>query len=165
MRFQTLFRKLSGPSRGEPWPSLATSMGPGQNSQVTPPASADKSRSTTRLFASRFSGNNALPYTLKVVAIAECLIRSFVTPGAAPVASSQDRYECRRERKSSPSMPIASPAGRIHPRRAGKTTLFRHTFPKARYILLEDPDIQASVRSDHLPAIHFTTGNPAGTDS
>ena len=34
------------------------------------------------------------------------------------------------------------------PRRAGKTTLFRHTFPKAKYILLEDPDIQARVRSD-----------------
>ena len=34
------------------------------------------------------------------------------------------------------------------PRRAGKTTLFRQTFPKANYILLEDPDIQARVRSD-----------------
>jgi uncharacterized protein len=34
------------------------------------------------------------------------------------------------------------------PRRAGKTTLFRHTFPKAKYILLEDPDIQARVRND-----------------
>lgn len=34
------------------------------------------------------------------------------------------------------------------PRRAGKTTLFRRTFPQARYILLEDPDIQARVRSD-----------------
>src|SRR5271163_521243 len=34
------------------------------------------------------------------------------------------------------------------PRRAGKTTLFRRTFPKAGYILLEDPDIQARVRSD-----------------
>src|SRR5580658_7598406 len=34
------------------------------------------------------------------------------------------------------------------PRRAGKTTLCRRTFPKARYILLEDPDIQARVRSD-----------------
>src|SRR5215831_5611001 len=33
------------------------------------------------------------------------------------------------------------------PRRAGKTTLLRHTF-KARYILLEDPDIQARARSD-----------------
>jgi len=34
------------------------------------------------------------------------------------------------------------------PRRAGKTTLFRHTFPRAKYILLEDPDIQARVRND-----------------
>src|SRR6202030_2678311 len=34
------------------------------------------------------------------------------------------------------------------PRRAGKTTLSRRTFPKAKYILLEDPDIQARVRSD-----------------
>src|ERR1700679_4202327 len=34
------------------------------------------------------------------------------------------------------------------PRRSGKTTLFRRTFPRARYILLEDPDIQARVRSD-----------------
>ena len=33
-------------------------------------------------------------------------------------------------------------------RRAGKTTLFRNTFPKAKYILLEDPDIQARVRND-----------------
>jgi predicted AAA+ superfamily ATPase len=30
----------------------------------------------------------------------------------------------------------------------GKTTLFRHTLPKAKYILLEDPDIQARVRND-----------------
>ena len=34
------------------------------------------------------------------------------------------------------------------PRRAGKTTLCRRTFPKASYILLEDPDIQGRVRSD-----------------
>src|ERR1700679_95045 len=34
------------------------------------------------------------------------------------------------------------------PRRAGKTTLFRRTFPQAKYILLEDPDIQARARSD-----------------
>jgi uncharacterized protein len=34
------------------------------------------------------------------------------------------------------------------PRRAGKTTLFRHMFPKTKYILLEDPDIRARVRSD-----------------
>jgi hypothetical protein len=34
------------------------------------------------------------------------------------------------------------------PRRAGKTTLLRHLFPRAHYVLLEDPDIQARVRSD-----------------
>ena len=34
------------------------------------------------------------------------------------------------------------------PRRAGKTTLLRKVFPNARYVLLEDPDIQARVRSD-----------------
>src|SRR6267154_2289369 len=34
------------------------------------------------------------------------------------------------------------------PRRAGKTTLLRKLFPKARYVLLEDPDIHGRVRSD-----------------
>jgi predicted AAA+ superfamily ATPase len=34
------------------------------------------------------------------------------------------------------------------PRRGGKTTLLRKLFPKAHYVLLEDPDIQARVRSD-----------------
>ena len=34
------------------------------------------------------------------------------------------------------------------PRRAGKTTLLRHLFPRIQYILLEDPDIQARIRSD-----------------
>ena len=34
------------------------------------------------------------------------------------------------------------------PRRAGKTTLLRKLFPDARYVLLEDPDIQARVRND-----------------
>jgi len=34
------------------------------------------------------------------------------------------------------------------PRRAGKTTLLRKLFPKAHYILLEDPDIQGRVRND-----------------
>jgi len=34
------------------------------------------------------------------------------------------------------------------PRRAGKTTLLRHLFPRAHYVVLEDPDIQARVRSD-----------------
>lgn len=36
------------------------------------------------------------------------------------------------------------------PRRAGKTTLLRKLFPKSEYVLLEDPDIQARVRSDPL---------------
>ena len=34
------------------------------------------------------------------------------------------------------------------PRRAGKTTLLRHLFPRASYVLLEDPDIVARVRAD-----------------
>jgi len=34
------------------------------------------------------------------------------------------------------------------PRRTGKTTILRRLFPKAAYVLLEDPDIQARVRSD-----------------
>lgn len=34
------------------------------------------------------------------------------------------------------------------PRRAGKTTLLRHLFHKAQYVLLEDPDTQARVRTD-----------------
>src|SRR4029077_14225141 len=36
------------------------------------------------------------------------------------------------------------------PRRAGKTTLLRRLFPKAQYVLLEDPDVLARVRSDSL---------------
>jgi predicted AAA+ superfamily ATPase len=34
------------------------------------------------------------------------------------------------------------------PRRAGKTTLLRQLFPKASYVLLEDPDIQGQIRGD-----------------
>ena len=34
------------------------------------------------------------------------------------------------------------------PRRSGKTTLLHHLFPRARYVLLEDPDLQARARSD-----------------
>jgi len=34
------------------------------------------------------------------------------------------------------------------PRRSGKTTLLRQLFPKVHYVLLEDPDIQARIRSD-----------------
>lgn len=43
------------------------------------------------------------------------------------------------------------------PRRAGKTTLLRHLFPKAQYVLLEDPDVQMRVRSDprtFIEALH-----------
>lgn len=47
------------------------------------------------------------------------------------------------------------------PRRAGKTTLFRHLFPRASYRLLEDPALVAAARADprsfldgiELPAI------------
>src|SRR5260370_23482497 len=34
------------------------------------------------------------------------------------------------------------------PRRAGKTWLLRHLFPKADYFLLEDPDVVARLRAD-----------------
>src|ERR1700683_3282703 len=34
------------------------------------------------------------------------------------------------------------------PRRAGKTTLLRRLFPRATYVLLEDPEVQARARSD-----------------
>lgn len=34
------------------------------------------------------------------------------------------------------------------PRRSGKTTLLRHLFPSAQYVLLEDPDVVARVRAD-----------------
>lgn len=34
------------------------------------------------------------------------------------------------------------------PRRAGKTWLLRHLLPKARYVLLEDPDVVARLRAD-----------------
>ena len=34
------------------------------------------------------------------------------------------------------------------PRRAGKTALLRHLFPRASYVLLEDPDILSRARSD-----------------
>jgi uncharacterized protein len=34
------------------------------------------------------------------------------------------------------------------PRRTGKSTLLRHMFPRARYVLLEDPDLQSCARSD-----------------
>jgi predicted AAA+ superfamily ATPase len=34
------------------------------------------------------------------------------------------------------------------PRRTGKTTLLRRLFPRAQYVLLEDPDVQARARAD-----------------
>lgn len=34
------------------------------------------------------------------------------------------------------------------PRRVGKTTLLRRVFPRARYVLLEDPDVVSRVRAD-----------------
>lgn len=34
------------------------------------------------------------------------------------------------------------------PRRAGKTFLLRHVFPRARYVLLEDPDLAERARAD-----------------
>ena len=34
------------------------------------------------------------------------------------------------------------------PRRAGKTTMLRRLFPRARYVLLEDPDLKDRARSD-----------------
>jgi predicted AAA+ superfamily ATPase len=35
------------------------------------------------------------------------------------------------------------------PRRSGKTTLLRQVFPKAQYVLLEDPDIVSELVQDH----------------
>ena len=34
------------------------------------------------------------------------------------------------------------------PRRSGKTTLCKHLFPRADYVLLEDPDVVSRVRAD-----------------
>src|SRR5258708_16590181 len=34
------------------------------------------------------------------------------------------------------------------PRRSGKTTLCQHLYPRAAYVLLEDPDVLARVRAD-----------------
>lgn len=34
------------------------------------------------------------------------------------------------------------------PRRSGKTTLLRHLFPRAQYVLLEEPDVIARVKAD-----------------
>jgi predicted AAA+ superfamily ATPase len=40
------------------------------------------------------------------------------------------------------------------PRRAGKTTLLKRLFPKTTYVLLEDPDIVARVRSSPRGFLH-----------
>ena len=40
------------------------------------------------------------------------------------------------------------------PRRAGKTTLLKHLFPAASYVLLEDPAIVARIRSDPHGFLH-----------
>ena len=34
------------------------------------------------------------------------------------------------------------------PRRSGKTTILRKLFPRATYVLLEDPDIRARAQAD-----------------
>src|SRR5678815_3350343 len=42
------------------------------------------------------------------------------------------------------------------PRRAGKTFLLRHLFPRASYLLLEDPDVRSRARSDPRALIEET---------
>ena len=43
------------------------------------------------------------------------------------------------------------------PRRTGKTTLLRRLFPRAGYVLLEDPDVQARARSDPRSPARYRT--------
>jgi hypothetical protein len=51
----------------------------------------------------------------------------------------------RQVRKAANSFPATVLTG---PRRAGKTWLLRHLFPKADYLLFEDPDVVARMRAD-----------------
>jgi predicted AAA+ superfamily ATPase len=51
----------------------------------------------------------------------------------------------RQVRKAARSFPATVLTG---PRRAGKTWLLRHLFPRADYFLLEDPDVVARLRAD-----------------
>lgn len=58
------------------------------------------------------------------------------------------------------------------PRRAGKTTLLRRLFPRASYVLLEDPDVVARARSDPRglldgvrPPALWVAGHEAGPPS
>ena len=50
--------------------------------------------------------------------------------------------EIKRAIRSFPALILTGP------RRSGKTTLLRHMFPGADYVLLEDPDVIARVRAD-----------------
>jgi predicted AAA+ superfamily ATPase len=50
--------------------------------------------------------------------------------------------EVRRAARAFPALILSGP------RRAGKTTLLRHVFPRAQWVLLEDPDVVARVRAD-----------------
>ena len=52
------------------------------------------------------------------------------------------RYEVLRAARAFPAVVLTGP------RRAGKTALLRHAFPGAQYVLLEDPEVRARVRSD-----------------
>lgn len=52
------------------------------------------------------------------------------------------RPEVERAARAFPAVVLTGP------RRAGKTTLLRTVFPRARYVLLEDPDVLQRIRSD-----------------
>jgi predicted AAA+ superfamily ATPase len=59
------------------------------------------------------------------------------------------RYIARRLSRALKTAARSFPAVVITgPRRAGKTTLLGHVFPRAGYVLLEDPDIRERIRSD-----------------